>query len=82
MQHAPLNPTAIVAWWGAILSTIVFLWDIYKYRRAGPKLRVGVRAGMLMVPSTDKRTFILTEVVNVGDRPTTLANLCLAYFES
>jgi len=23
-----MSPTGIVAWWGAILSTIVFLWDI------------------------------------------------------
>jgi len=30
-----MSPTSIVAWWGAILSTIVFLWDIYKHRTAG-----------------------------------------------
>lgn len=76
-----LNPIAIVAWWGAILSTIVFLWDIYKYHHAGPKLRVSVSTGMIMVPSKDERTFIVTEVTNAGDRPTTITNLGLAYFE-
>jgi hypothetical protein len=81
MQRTGINPTAIVAWWGAILASIVFLWDIYKYRRAGPKLRVSVRPGMVMVPSNDKRTFVVTEVVNTGDRSTTLTNLGLAYFE-
>lgn len=81
MHRASINPTAVVAWWGAILSTIVFLWDIYKYRHAGPKLRVGVNANMVMAPSTDKRTFVVTEVVNFGDRPTTLTNLCIAYFD-
>jgi hypothetical protein len=81
MLYAQFNPTAVVAWWGAILSTVVFLWDIYKYRHAGPKLRIGINAGMLMVPSADKRTFVVTEVMNIGDRPTTLTNLGLAYFE-
>jgi len=39
MRVALVPPTSIVAWWGAILSTIVFLWDIYKHRTAGPRLR-------------------------------------------
>jgi hypothetical protein len=73
--------TKFVAWWGAILSTTVFLWDIYKYRHAGPKLWFRVQTGMALVPSDDKRTFISSEVVNYGDRPTTLTNLTLDYFE-
>ncbi|MGA8027638.1 MAG: hypothetical protein WB992_10860 [Bryobacteraceae bacterium] len=73
--------TKLVAWWGAVLSTIVFLWDIYKYRKAGPRLRFRVRGGMTLVPSTDKRTFVSSEVTNYGDRPTTITNLCVAYFK-
>jgi len=54
---------------------------MYKYRKAGPKLRFDVRTGMILVPSADKRVFVSTEVVNCGDRPTTLTNICLFYFE-
>jgi hypothetical protein len=56
------------------------LWDIYKYRHAGPGLRVGVNPGMILMPSADKKTFVVTEVVNTGDRSTSLTNLGLAYF--
>ncbi len=76
-----MSSTTFVAWWGAILSTIVFLWDTYKYRKAGPKLCFDVRTGMVLVPSADKRTFIQTEVVNYGDRSTTLTNITLFSFE-
>jgi hypothetical protein len=81
MHRIQINPTTLVAWWGAILSSVVFLWDIYKYRHAGPKLRVGVNPGMILMPSADKRTLVVTEVMNIGDRSTTLTNLGLAYFE-
>jgi hypothetical protein len=76
-----MSSTDFVAWWGAILSSIIFLWDIYKYRNAGPKLRFHVQPGMIMLPSADKRTFIQTEVTNYGDRPTTLTNITFYYFE-
>jgi hypothetical protein len=76
-----MNTTKLVAWWGAVLSTIVFLWDIYKYRKAGPRLRFCVRGGVALVPSDDKRTFVSSEATNYGDRPTTITNLCVAYFK-
>jgi len=84
-----MDITKIVAWWGAGLSTAVFAWDIWKYRHAGPKLRFQVRTG---VPSEDATValasriacggkFIQTEVTNYGDRPTTLTNMELYYFD-
>ncbi len=66
--------TLVIAVYGAALSTLNFL-------RAGPKLRLNVRPGMVLVPSDDKRTFIQTEVTNFGDRPTTLTNIGIRYFE-
>jgi hypothetical protein len=76
------DKTAVVAWWGAVLSTIVFIWDIYKYRKAGPRLRFEVHAGMILVPSPDKREFISSTVTNYGDRSTTLTNIAIFYFEN
>src|SRR6266851_6629496 len=66
--------TAIVAVYGAVLGTLNF-------RRAGPNLRFQVRTGMIMVPSDDKGRFVQTEVTNYGDRPTTLTNIALHYFD-
>jgi HJR/Mrr/RecB family endonuclease len=69
--------TEIVAWWGAVLATIVFLWDIYKWRTAGRKLRVSVQSGMksINMPQFEGKTLIHVNVSNYGDRPTTITNL-------
>jgi hypothetical protein len=63
-----------VAVYGAVLSTVNFL-------RAGPKLRFTVRSGMVVVPSDDNRTFVQMEVINYGDRTTTLTTIDLRFFE-
>ncbi len=78
-----MSTTALVAWWGAALSTIVFLWDIYKYRTAGPKLRFSVQTGMqsINMPQYEGKRLILAKVTNCGDRPTTITNLGYLYFE-
>jgi hypothetical protein len=77
------NSTTIVAWWGAILSTIVFLWDIYKHRTAGPRLRFTARPAMksFNVPMYEGKTLIIANVTNYGDRPTTITNLGYLYFK-
>jgi hypothetical protein len=33
-----MTSTEIAAWWGAIIASIVLLWDIYKWKTRGPKL--------------------------------------------
>jgi hypothetical protein len=74
--------TEVVAWWGAILATIVFVWDIYKWWTAGPKLRMAVLTGMesINIPQYDGKTLISVNVSNYGDRPTTITNLAFVYF--
>src|ERR1035438_6599831 len=74
----------IVAWWGAILSSIVFLWDIYKWRTAGPKLRLRVQTGMEMLnaPEYAGKTLLLMEVVNYGERSTTITSAVLVSYTS
>jgi len=69
--------TEIVAWWGAVLATIVFLWDIYKWWTVGPKLRISVQTG---IESIKGKPLILVNVSNYGDRPTTITNLRYLYF--
>jgi hypothetical protein len=78
-----MSPTSIVAWWGAILSTIVFLWDIYKHRTAGPRLRFTIQSGMksINIPLYEGKTLIHVDVTNLGDRPTTITNVCFLYFK-
>ncbi len=79
-----LTGTDIVAWWGAILATVVLLWDIYKWKTAGPRIRFVVRSGMIVVgdPSREGQTFVSAEATNVGDRPTTITNLVLQHYKT
>src|SRR5947207_1951208 len=76
--------TEVVAWWGAVLSTVVFAWDVYKWRRTGPKVRTSARTNMktLNIPQYDGQTLFVIEVANDGDRPTTITNVGLLYFDS
>ena len=66
--------TGLVAVYGAVLGTLNF-------RRAGPKLRCEIRTGMTLIPADGDRTYIQTEVINYGDRLTTLTNIVVCYFE-
>jgi hypothetical protein len=76
--------TEIVAWWGAALSTIMLLWDIYKWRTAGPKIRMSVTANMISInnPETDGKNLIRIDVTNYGDRPTTITNVLFLQYKS
>ena len=76
-----MDSTRFVAWWGAALSTVVFLWDIYKYLTSGPRLRFSVHTDLIIMPSYDQKHYVQTEVTNYGDRSTTLTNIELYYFE-
>ncbi len=44
-----LKGIEIVAWWGAIVATVVLVWDIYKWKTSGPKIRFVVCPGMIVV---------------------------------
>lgn len=82
-----IDTTEVVAWWGAVIATVVFAWDIYKWKSAGAKLRMSVSSGMLMTggksywntESADK-LHIVVRLSNIGDRPTTITHLAFLYF--
>ncbi len=78
-----LTTTEIVAWWGAILATVVFGWDIYKWRTSGPRLRLSIRPNQIVIgdSSREGKTYISIWVTNIGDRPTTLQSLGFHVFE-
>lgn len=79
-----LTTTDIVAWWGAVIATFVFSWDVYKWLHAGPKLRTSVRSNMktLGIPDRDDKTQIIVTVVNIGDRATTLTGIGLIHYKN
>ena len=79
-----MSGTDIAAWWGAVIATAVLIWDIYKWRTAGPRLAVDVRSGMKFFNDPNRKDdfFITVRIANTGDRPTTITNMGFAYYSS
>lgn len=74
----------IVAWWGAIVATIVLVWDIYKWWTSGPRIKFVARPNSLVVGDPTRRghKFISANATNIGDRPTTITNLVLQHYKT
>ena len=65
------NPViTVIALWGAILSTIVLAWDIFKWKTAGPKLRVSVKPKNEKIESLSKQGFLMCALYHShSDKP-------------
>ena len=72
-----MSNTELFARWGAGLSTVVFAWDVYKWRTSGPRIRFAFETGMeaMDVPEYQGKTIARITVTNYGSRPTTLKNV-------
>ncbi len=83
-----MNYTVIVAWWGAIIATIVLIWDVIKWHRNTARVRVTTKInvfyddGEIMAipgasdgPSGRLKEYIHVEVINVGTLPTTIMSI-------
>ena len=72
------------AWWGAITATIVLGWDVYKWHRSKSNIRVSASPNMQTVNQLagrledDKNIFV--EVVNNGDKTTTITHLVVKHY--
>lgn len=79
-----IDTTTFIAWWGAILSSLIFFWDIYKWWSSGPKIRFTVQTGMesINMPMFDGKILILANVTNYGEQPTTITNLGVFYYKT
>ncbi|MGH9928234.1 MAG: hypothetical protein ACREA9_03290 [Pyrinomonadaceae bacterium] len=75
--------TAFLAWWGAVISTAVLAWDIYKWRRTGhPKLLVRANGNLQDADSNNPQKYVAMDVTNVGDKATTLALMTFRFYKT
>jgi len=74
----------IAAWWGAVVASIVFIWDVYKWMVQGPRLTVQVSPNMKVWgdPRREGKTWISVTVANIGDRATTIKGIGTEYYTS
>ena len=71
---AKIDPIAIYA---AVLSTIVFIWNVFVWWRTGPRLKVSASSNMKMFGpgARDNSTYIVANVSNVGTQQTTITHV-------
>lgn len=81
--------TDIAAWYAAAIATAVFVWDVAKWFRNGPRLRVNAVCNVSYLDgrvvakrqlegggeATTLADYCHIEVLNVGGQPTTLINI-------
>ena len=74
--------TLVLAAYGAITATVVILWDVWKWKHAGPNLSVFVSTGMKTFGGLkpDDKLYVVMNVTNRGDRATTLTHMSVHYF--
>ncbi|MBU1882355.1 hypothetical protein KKA08_09975 [bacterium] len=72
----------IAAWWGAIIASFVLIWDIFKWRKSGPKIIATARRGWktFNIPQTEGHKLIHVTATNTGDRATTLTVMGLHWY--
>ena len=63
--------TELVAWYGAVVASTVLAWDVFKWRRSGPRLTVQIIP--YYKPSLRySDDYIRIDISNVGEQATTL----------
>jgi hypothetical protein len=74
--------TLVAAWWGALIATIVLLFDFYKWVRSGPRIICESNYGwkIMMEGTQDDNEYIYFTVTNTGDRPTTITHQAALYW--
>jgi hypothetical protein len=71
---AKIDPIAIYA---AVLSTIVFIWNVFVWWGTGPLLKVSASSNMKMFGpgARDNSSYLLANVGNVGTQQTTITHV-------
>jgi hypothetical protein len=83
----PVDPDAsiLAAWWGAVVATILLVWDVKKW--------LGERATLIVNAFGNRRLFssvsglrpgelVVVNVTNRGRSPTTINGLAMTWFKS
>ena len=78
-----IDPVAIYA---ALVATTILIWDVVKWLRSGPRIKVRANSNMKILndpdPSRHGKTYIFVIVANVGFSPTTITNFGGSHFRN
>ena len=81
--------SAIAAWWGAIIATVVLVWDVVKWSRDKPRVRISTSMPVSYWDSESieettldgkvvekLKSYCHIEIINRGNVPTTIVSVC------
>ncbi len=68
------------AWTGAVAGLLALAWEVIRWRREGPRLRLHASATMRLIPDTDPRPILMVWVTNTGTSLATLTSFTLHTF--
>ena len=81
-----MEASVVAAWWGAIVASVVLLWDIFKWATKGAHVSVNATPNMQTINhiegKLDDNKLIFVEAINTGDLPTTITHLAFFQYES
>jgi hypothetical protein len=71
----------VVAIYAAILSTLIAVWEFFKWRGRNA-VEVRCNPNMLFVPSSDDKKYIIANVTNKGNHQTTITHFVGYYWKN
>jgi len=87
----PVDASEFAAWWGAVVATAVFGWEVFKWLRSGPRIRISVaREPGALHPVVSLAGDVIRMrvrhdyrlgVANVGDSPTTITSIQIHFYK-
>ena len=72
----------LIAIYAAIVATLVLVWDIVKWWRKGARLYMRCNTNMIMIPDSSDQKYIVANIANNGDLPTTLQSMSYIHYSS
>ena len=79
------NASDYAAWWGAIIATFAFIWNLINTIRDGARIKITATPNMVYYPPdpvTKGKSYISLTAVNRGNSATTITNFCGYYAKS
>jgi len=81
-----MDATIVAAWWGAVVATVLMLWEFHKWRYSGVRLRLELRKNMvptdLLLKAVSNTKYAILTVSNYGDRSTTITHFYGMHYPS
>jgi hypothetical protein len=78
-----MDPSDWAAWVGAVTGVAALTWEVVKWQREGPRLKVAVSASMIVIGGGEHQTpMLMAWVTNVGTMATTLTTFGFHTFAS